>query len=274
MPVRILVIEKGSSLTRLMRRNFEAAGYKVSAAERENELKSCLCEGMPDLVVLEPTLYGAVDVEACAQNLIGGDEPSKPVAPEANDFAAPILSMRELLERVGELTHLAKSTGGASVLRVGDLELNRDYHRVMRSGKVVELRLTEFRLLEFLMQKPGQVFSREQLVESVWAAIPNVDVRTVDFHISRLRRALKMRNKVDLLRTVVGVGYTLAEGEDSGPPPLKARRPTAARKAASGSQKYQTRPSHETDDAMTEPVASAAIRELPEGCRLSRAKGS
>ena len=99
----------------------------------------------------------------------------------------------------------------ASVLSVGDIELDRDSHRVTRNGRQVHLGPTEFRLLEFLMQSPGRVFSREQLLDGVWGRDVYIDERTVDVHVGRLRKALSPDGAVDPIRTVRGSGYSFDE---------------------------------------------------------------
>jgi two-component system, OmpR family, phosphate regulon response regulator PhoB len=99
----------------------------------------------------------------------------------------------------------------ATVLRLGDVELDRETRRVLRAGRDVHLGPTEFRLLEFLMQSPGRVFSREQLLNGVWGRDIYIDERTVDVHVGRLRRALNRGRSTDPIRTVRGGGYAFDE---------------------------------------------------------------
>ncbi len=97
----------------------------------------------------------------------------------------------------------------ATVLMIGDLELDREKKRVSRSSRPVDLGPTEFRLLEFLMERPGRVFSREQLLDGVWGSDVYIDERTVDVHVGRLRKALNRGHGADPIRTVRGAGYSL-----------------------------------------------------------------
>ena len=97
----------------------------------------------------------------------------------------------------------------ATVLTIGDIELDREKKRVVRSGRAVDLGPTEYRLLEFLMERPGRVFSREQLLDGVWGSEVYIDERTVDVHVGRLRKALNRDHSSDPIRTVRGSGYAL-----------------------------------------------------------------
>ena len=119
--------------------------------------------------------------------------------------------MPELVARIGALLRRARPERVASKLAAGDLELDRDTRRVSRATREVHLGPTEFRLLEFLMQSPGRVFSREQLLDGVWGRDVYIDERTVDVHVGRLRKALNRGRMVDPIRTVRGSGYSLDE---------------------------------------------------------------
>ena len=117
--------------------------------------------------------------------------------------------MPELLARVGALLRRASPERIADILSFGDLELDREKKRVSRAGRDVDLGPTEFRLLEFLMERPGRVFSREQLLDGVWGRDVYIDERTVDVHVGRLRKALNRGHEDDPIRTVRGSGYAL-----------------------------------------------------------------
>jgi two-component system phosphate regulon response regulator PhoB len=112
-----------------------------------------------------------------------------------------------LLARVRALLRRANPERVASVLTIGDIELDREKKRVSRDGKAIDLGPTEFRLLEFLMQRPGRVFSREQLLDGVWGSEIYIDERTVDVHVGRLRKVLNRDHDADPVRTVRGAGY-------------------------------------------------------------------
>jgi two-component system phosphate regulon response regulator PhoB len=113
------------------------------------------------------------------------------------------------LARVRALLRRASPERVAMVLSIGDLELDREKKRVSRSSRPVDLGPTEFRLLEFLMERPGRVFSREQLLDGVWGSDVYIDERTVDVHVGRLRKALNRGHATDPIRTVRGAGYSL-----------------------------------------------------------------
>jgi len=117
----------------------------------------------------------------------------------------------ELLARVRSLLRRAKPAHVASLLVAGDIELDRLSHRIRRSGRELHLGPTEFKLLEFLMQSPGRVFSREQLLDGVWGHDVYIDERTVDVHVGRLRKALNRPRQADPIRTVRGSGYAFDE---------------------------------------------------------------
>jgi two-component system phosphate regulon response regulator PhoB len=121
------------------------------------------------------------------------------------------------LARVRALLRRAKPTHVANLLEAGDIELDRDSHRLRRAGSEIHLGPTEFKLLEFLMQSPGRVYSREQLLDGVWGHDVYIDERTVDVHVGRLRKALNRTGETDPIRTVRGSGYAFDEtfsGED------------------------------------------------------------
>ena len=120
-------------------------------------------------------------------------------------------SIPELMARVKALLRRIKPELIATILNAGDIELNRDTHRVRRAGREIHLGPTEFRLLEFLMQSPGRVFTREQLLDGVWGRDVYVDERTVDVHVGRLRKAINRGRKPDPIRTVRGAGYAFNE---------------------------------------------------------------
>jgi len=144
------------------------------------------------------------------------------LATGADDYIVKPFSVPELLARVRALLRRAKPAHIATLLRAGDMELDRETHRVRRAGKELHLGPTEFRLLEFLMQSPGRVYSREHLLNTVWGHDVYIDERTVDVHVGRLRKAINLPRKPDPIRTVRGAGYSFDETFARSEQPLKA----------------------------------------------------
>jgi two-component system phosphate regulon response regulator PhoB len=225
MSARILIVEDEEALTMLLRYNLEAEGYDVDSVARGDEAETRLKETAPDLIVLDWMLPGISGIELCrrlraraetrALPIImltaRGDESEKVrgLATGADDYVVKPFSVPELLERVKALLRRANPVRVANILSIGDIELDREKKRVTRSGRPVDLGPTEFKLLEFLMERPGRVFTREQLLDGVWGSDIYIDERTVDVHVGRLRKAINRGNEADPIRTVRGSGYSL-----------------------------------------------------------------
>ena len=224
---RILIVEDEEPLTLLLRYNLEAEGYTVEAAARGDEAELKLAESVPDLVLLDWMLPGLSGIELCrrlrarpqtAQLPIimltargEEDERVRGLATGADDYIVKPFSVPELIARIRALLRRAKPERIARVLGAGEIELDRDRRRVFRGGREIELGPTEFRLLEFLLESPGRVFSREQLLNGIWGRDVYIDERTVDVHVGRLRKALNRERERDPIRTVRGSGYALDE---------------------------------------------------------------
>ncbi|HEX2656183.1 MAG TPA: phosphate regulon transcriptional regulator PhoB [Xanthobacteraceae bacterium] len=227
MRARILIVEDEEPLTLLLRYNLEAEGYEVETATRGDDAEVRLKENIPDLVVLDWMLPGMSGIELCRRvrarteterlpiiMLTARGEESERVrglATGADDYIVKPFSVPELLARVRSLLRRARPERIATQLNAGDLDLDRETRRVSRSGREVLLGPTEFKLLEFLMQSPGRVFTREQLLDGVWGRDVYIDERTVDVHVGRLRRALNRGRAPDPIRTVRGTGYAFDE---------------------------------------------------------------
>lgn len=221
----ILIVEDEEALTLLLRYNLEAAGYDVESVARGDDADLRLRESIPDLVILDWMLPGVSGIELCRRlrsrpetrqlpivMLTARGEESERVrglSTGADDYIVKPFSVPELLARVAALMRRASPERVADVLGFGDISLDREKKRVTRAGRPVELGPTEYRLLEFLMERPGRVFSREQLLDGVWGSDIYIDERTVDVHVGRLRKALNRGDEADPIRTVRGSGYAL-----------------------------------------------------------------
>jgi two-component system phosphate regulon response regulator PhoB len=225
MTAHILIVEDEEPLSLLLRYNLEAEGYEVDAAVRGDDADLRLRESPPDLAVIDWMLPGLSGIELIRRvrgrpetrllpiiMLTARGEEGERVrglATGADDYIVKPFSVPELLARIRALLRRARPERVAEVLIAGDIELDREKKRVSRSGREISLGPTEFRLLEFLMQSPGRVFSREQLLDGVWGRDVYIDERTVDVHVGRLRKALNRGRVPDPIRTVRGAGYSL-----------------------------------------------------------------
>ena len=224
---KVLVVEDEEPLALLLRYNLEAEGYAVEVVHRGDEAEVAIAESSPDLIVLDWMLPGLSGLELCRRLRTGKDSRTIPfilltarseendrirgLTTGADDYVVKPFSLPELMARVRAILRRTNPERIASVLTVGDIELDRESHRVTRNGRQVHLGPTEFRLLEFLMQSPGRVFSRAQLLDGVWGRNVYVDERTVDVHVGRLRKAMMRGNERDPVRTVRGAGYAFTD---------------------------------------------------------------
>ncbi|HXF53055.1 MAG TPA: phosphate regulon transcriptional regulator PhoB [Hyphomicrobiaceae bacterium] len=231
MSAKILIVEDEAPLAEMLRYNLEAEGYAVCHAESGEEAEVLLAEEQPDLVVLDWMLPAVSGIELCRRIRSKPDTRTVPIlmltargeesdrirglSTGADDYVVKPFSLPELMARVKAILRRASPERTAEVLRVGDIQLDRAAHRVTRGNREVHLGPTEFRLLEFLMESPGRVLSRSQLLDGVWGRDAFVDERTVDVHIGRLRKALIRGKERDPVRTVRGAGYALGERPDS-----------------------------------------------------------
>jgi two-component system, OmpR family, phosphate regulon response regulator PhoB len=225
MGAKILIVEDEEPLALLLRYNLEAEGYEVETIARGDEADIRLREAAPDLVMLDWMLPGLSGIELCRRLRSRPESKALPIimltargeeservrglATGADDYIVKPFSVPELIARVRALLRRASPERVADVLTHGEVELDRERKRVSRAGREIELGPTEYRLLEFLMERPGRVFSREQLLDGVWGSEVYIDERTVDVHVGRLRKALIRGHEADPIRTVRGAGYAL-----------------------------------------------------------------
>lgn len=227
MTAKILIVEDEQALSELLRYNFESEGYQVTLCESGEEAELMVAEEVPDLVVLDWMLPAVSGIELCrrlrsrpeTRNMpiimltARGEETDRIRGLEtgADDYVVKPFSVPELMARVKALLRRAAPDLMAEVLKVADIELDRAAHKVTRGLREIHLGPTEFRLLEYLMESPGRVLSRAQLLDGVWGRDAFVDERTVDVHIGRLRKALNRGKESDPVRTVRGAGYVFGE---------------------------------------------------------------
>lgn len=221
----VLIVEDEAAQREVLAYNLEAEGFRVSRAENGEEALLLVAEEAPDLIVLDWMLPNVSGIEVCRQLKMRADTRGVPVImlsarseevdkvrgleTGADDYVIKPYSVVELMARVrAQLRRTRPSTVGGR-LEYEDIVLDSETHRVTRSDKPLKLGPTEFRLLSTFMEKPGRVWSREQLLDRVWGRDIYVDTRTVDVHIGRLRKALTIHGGTDPLRTVRGAGYAL-----------------------------------------------------------------
>jgi two-component system, OmpR family, phosphate regulon response regulator PhoB len=227
MALHVLVVEDEEAIATLLCYNLEAQGYSVSSVSRGDEAELYLREQIPDLILLDWMLPGLSGIELCRRIRARRETERLPVimltakgeegdrvrglGVGADDYVVKPFSLPELLARVRALLRRSKPSQAADCLVMGELELDRETRRVRRKGKDLHLGPTEFKLLEFLMQSPGRVFTRAQMLDGVWGHSVYIDERTVDVHVGRLRKAVTLPHERDPIRTVRGAGYSFDE---------------------------------------------------------------
>ncbi|TYO90777.1 phosphate regulon transcriptional regulator PhoB [Oceanicella actignis] len=227
MSARIMLVEDEEALCALLEYNLRKEGFAVSVVSDGDEALPAIEDERPDLVLLDWMLPNVSGVEICRairaraqlrdmpviMLTARGEEEDRVRGLElgADDYMTKPFSTTELIARIRAVLRRARPAVAGSAARFGDIELDRDTRRVRRAGREVRLGPTEFRLLDVLLQRPGRVFSREQLLDLVWGRDVYVEPRTVDVHVGRLRKALNRRGERDPIRTVRSAGYALDE---------------------------------------------------------------
>lgn len=225
MAPRVMVVEDEEALGTLLSYNLTAEGYEVEVIARGDEADIRLKEEVPDLVILDWMLPGVSGIELCRRIRMRPETERLPVimltargeeservrglSTGADDYVVKPFSTPELMARVKAMLRRTRPTKISSILKCGDVQLDRETYRVHRRAREVKLGPTEFKLLEFLMSSPGRVFTRAQLLDGVWGHDIYVDERTVDVHVGRLRKALNLPDMPDVIRTVRGAGYSM-----------------------------------------------------------------
>jgi two-component system phosphate regulon response regulator PhoB len=221
----ILVVEDESALVTLLRYNLEREGFRVAEARDGEEALLMAREQKPDLVLLDWMLPLLSGLEVCRQMRRMPETRSVPIImltargeegdklrgldSGADDYVTKPFSPSELVARIRAALRRSRPTSNGESLQFEDLTMDLAAHRVRRRGRDIHLGPTEFRLLRYLMEHQGRVFSREQLLDMVWGQDVYVEPRTVDVHIRRLRKAINASDESDLIRTVRSAGYSL-----------------------------------------------------------------
>ena len=221
----VLVVEDEASIATMLRYNLEKQGYRGSEAADGQEALTRIQEQQPDIVLLDWMLPLMSGIEVCRQIRRKPATRDLPVImvtartedqdavrglnTGADDYITKPFNIDSLLARMRALLRRSSTVPDKGQLTFHDIEMDLSSHRVIRNGRKVHLGPTEFRLLEFFMQHPRRVFSREELLDAVWGHDIHVEPRTVDVHIRRLRKSMNVDGELDVVRTVRAAGYAL-----------------------------------------------------------------
>ncbi|AUH64925.1 phosphate regulon transcriptional regulator PhoB [Paracoccus zhejiangensis] len=221
----VLVVEDEGAQREVLRYNLEAEGFGVAMAENGDEALLLVAEEQPDLIVLDWMLPNVSGIEICRR--LKADPATRPIPiimlsarseevdrvrgleTGADDYVVKPYSVVELMARLRTQLRRTRPATMGERLSYEDIILDAAEHRVFRAGQALHLGPTEFRLLSTLMEKPGRVWTREQLLDRVWGRDIYVDTRTIDVHVGRLRKALMQNGGDNPVRTVRGAGYAL-----------------------------------------------------------------
>lgn len=225
MQASVLIVEDDAALSELLQWNLSNEGYRVRATGDGEEALLLAREELPDVILLDWMIENLPGIEVCRQLRKDKDTARVPILmltargeeedrirglkTGADDYVTKPFSPRELLARVEALLRRSRPALAGEALRFADLELDPVSHRATRAGAAIPLGPTEFRLLRHFMEKPRRVHSRQQLLDAVWSHDPDIDERTVDVHIRRLRKAIELPGQPDPIRTVRSAGYAL-----------------------------------------------------------------
>ena len=222
---RILVVEDDPALVSLLTYNFEREDFDVESTPDGEQALLLARESPPDLVILDWMLEGLSGIEVCRRLRRASETANVPIVmltargeegdrirgleTGADDYVTKPFSPRELVARVHAVLRRVRPALAGETLKYADVEMDVVAHRVKRGGRALNLGPTEFRLLRHFLEHPGRVFSRERLLDSVWGHDSEIELRTVDVHIRRLRQAIDAGTGIDLIRTVRSAGYAL-----------------------------------------------------------------
>ena len=221
----LLLVEDDRAIADLLVWHFEKEGFAVTRTGDGDEALILAREAPPDVVILDWMIEGVSGIEVCRRLRRRPETANVPIImltargeegdrirgleTGADDYVTKPFSPRELVARVGAVLRRVRPALAGEQLSYADIEMDVAAHKVARDGKAVQLGPTEFRLLRHFLEHPGHVFSRERLLDAVWSHDPDIDLRTVDVHVRRLRKALNEGGRADLVRTVRSAGYAL-----------------------------------------------------------------
>ncbi|MBN8648081.1 MAG: phosphate regulon transcriptional regulator PhoB [Caulobacterales bacterium] len=221
----ILIVEDDPAIEALLAYNLEKEGYKINVAKDGEEALLTIAEKQPDMIILDWMLPKVSGIEVCRRLRQRNETKNVPIImltaridetdrirgfeTGADDYINKPFSVAELKARVKAVMRRIRPALADEIVKYSDIEVDRVSHRVRRAGNEIHLGPTEFRLLDHLIQHPGRVFSREQLLDAVWGNDVYVEARTVDVHVGRLRKAINIAGVPDIIRTVRASGYSL-----------------------------------------------------------------
>jgi len=222
---RLLLVEDDTALAELLDWHFQQEGYDVVRTPDGEEALLLAREAPPDIVLLDWMIEGLSGIEVCRRLRRATDTANVPIImltargeeedrirgleTGADDYVTKPFSPRELVARVAAILRRVRPALAGQTLVYRDIELDTMAHKSKRAGKTLQLGPTEFRLLRHFLEHPGRVFSRERLLDAVWGMDSDIELRTVDVHIRRLRKAVNLPGLPDLIRTVRSAGYAL-----------------------------------------------------------------
>ncbi len=232
MKPKILIVEDEEAQAELLRYNFEREGFAVTMAQDGDEALLAVEEKEPDIALIDWMLPGLSGIAVCQRMRMRSETRSIPVIMltargeegdrirgfdcGADDYVVKPFSPAELIARVRAVLRRSRPSFSEERLVCGGITMDLGTHRVVRGGRPIHLGPTEFRLLRLFLERPERVFTREQLLDRVWGRDIHVELRTVDVHIRRLRKALGAHGDDDVIRTVRGAGYALDAGDGGG----------------------------------------------------------
>ncbi len=222
---QILLVEDDAALAELLTYNLEKENFTVTQTPDGDEALLLASETPPDLILLDWMIEGVSGIEVCRRLRRRPETANVPIImltargeegdrirgleTGADDYVTKPFSPRELVARVAAVLRRVRPALAGEQLNYADLEMDIVSHKVRRGGEPIALGPTEFRLLRHFLEHPGRVFSRERLLDSVWGHDSDIEPRTVDVHIRRLRKAINEGGRADIIRTVRSAGYAL-----------------------------------------------------------------